>query len=71
MLIPAFALGRSQEVLLTIKKALNKNILKDIKVYVDGMIRDINRTYKLNPLYLKNSLGKKILRGIEPFMMIT
>lgn len=67
MLIPAFALGRSQEVLLTIKKALNKNILKDIKVYVDGMIRDINRTYKLNPLYLKNSLGKKILKGIEPF----
>ncbi len=67
MLIPAFALGRSQEVLLTIKKALNKNILKDIKVYVDGMIRDINRTYKLNPLYLRNSLGKKILRGIEPF----
>ncbi|MFL0197890.1 MBL fold metallo-hydrolase [Clostridium sp. WILCCON 0269] len=67
MLIPAFALGRAQEVLLTIKKALNKNLLKDIKVYVDGMIRDINRTYKLNPLYLKNSLGKKILKGIEPF----
>lgn len=67
MLIPAFALGRSQEVLLAIKKALNKNILKDIKVYVDGMIRNINRTYKLNPLYLKNSLGKKILKGIEPF----
>ncbi|OBR96769.1 MULTISPECIES: MBL fold metallo-hydrolase [Clostridium] len=67
MLIPAFALGRAQEVLLIIKKAVNKNILKDIKVYVDGMIKDINRTYKLNPLYLKNSLGKKILRGIEPF----
>ncbi|OAA91181.1 MBL fold metallo-hydrolase [Clostridium ljungdahlii] len=67
MLIPAFALGRAQEVLLIIKKAVNKNILKDTKVYVDGMIKDINRTYKLNPLYLKNSLGKKILRGIEPF----
>lgn len=67
MLIPAFALGRAQEVLLIIKKAVNKKILKDTKVYVDGMIKDINRTYKLNPLYLKNSLGKKILRGIEPF----
>ncbi|MFT8315294.1 MAG: MBL fold metallo-hydrolase RNA specificity domain-containing protein [Clostridium sp.] len=67
MLIPAFALGRAQEILLIIKKALNKKSIKNIKVYVDGMIRDINRVYKLNPLYLKNSLGKKILRGIEPF----
>lgn len=67
MLIPAFALGRAQEVILIIKKAINKGIIKNIKIYVDGMIRDINRVYKLNPLYLKNSLGKKILRGIEPF----
>ncbi len=67
MLIPAFALGRSQEILLIIKKALNKKSIKNIKVYVDGMIKDINRVYKLNPLYLKNSLGKKILRGVEPF----
>jgi predicted metal-dependent RNase len=67
MLIPAFALGRAQEVILIIKKAINKKMLKNVKVYVDGMIRDINRTYKLNPLYLKNSLGKKILKGIEPF----
>ncbi|NMM63353.1 MBL fold metallo-hydrolase [Clostridium sp. P21] len=67
MLIPAFALGRSQEIILIIKKALNKKSIKNIKVYVDGMIKDINRVYKLNPLYLKNSLGKKILRGVEPF----
>lgn len=67
ILIPAFALGRAQEILLIIKKALNKKIIKNIKVYVDGMIKDINRVYKLNPLYLRNSLGKKILRGVEPF----
>jgi predicted metal-dependent RNase len=67
MLIPAFALGRSQEILLIIKKALNKKSIKGVKVYVDGMIKDINRVYKLNPLYLRNSLGKKILKGVEPF----
>ncbi|AYD40330.1 MBL fold metallo-hydrolase [Clostridium fermenticellae] len=67
MLIPAFALGRAQEVLLIIKKAINKKYVKNIKIYVDGMIKDINRVYKFNPLYLKNSLGKKILKGIEPF----
>lgn len=67
MLIPAFALGRSQEILLILQKAINKKIIKNINIYVDGMIKDINRVYKFNPLYLKNSLAKKILRGIEPF----
>ncbi|WP_392486686.1 MBL fold metallo-hydrolase [Haloimpatiens sp. FM7315] len=67
MLIPAFALGRAQEIILILKKAMNKGELKKINIYVDGMIKDINRVYKMNPLYLKNSLGKKILRGIEPF----
>lgn len=67
MLIPAFALGRAQEVLLIIKSAINKGKLPKVKVYVDGMIKNINMVYKNNPLYLKGSLGKKILRGIEPF----
>lgn len=67
MIIPAFALGRAQEVILILKGAMNKGSLKKIKVYIDGMVRDINRVYKNNPLYLKNSLGKKILRGLSPF----
>ncbi|MBV7272235.1 MBL fold metallo-hydrolase [Clostridiaceae bacterium UIB06] len=67
MLIPAFALGRAQEILLILKKAINKKIIKGINIYVDGMIKDINRVYKLNPVYLRNSLAKKILKGVEPF----
>lgn len=67
MLIPAFALGRAQEVLLIIKSAMNRGKLPKIKVLVDGMVRNINRVYKNNPLYLKGSLGKKVLRGVEPF----
>ncbi|MDP4178247.1 MAG: MBL fold metallo-hydrolase RNA specificity domain-containing protein [Bacillota bacterium] len=67
MLIPAFALGRSQEVLLILKRAINNGKLKKVNIYVDGMIKEINRTYIFNPLYLKGVLGKKILRGIEPF----
>lgn len=67
MLIPAFALGRAQEVLLIIKSAINKGKLPKVKIYVDGMIKNINRVYKSNPLYLRGSLGKKVLKGIEPF----
>ena len=67
MIIPAFALGRAQEVILILKNAMNKGSMKKVKIYVDGMVRDINRTYKNNPLYLRNSLGKKILKGNSPF----
>lgn len=67
MLIPAFALGRAQEVLLILKRAINKGELGKVNIYADGMIRNVNTVYKANPLYLKGNLGKKILKGYEPF----
>lgn len=67
MLIPAFALGRAQEVILILKSAMDQGILPRTRVYVDGMVRDINTAFLANPLYLKNSVGKKILRGLNPF----
>lgn len=67
ILIPAFALGRAQEVLLILRAAIQNQELPAVPVYVDGMIRDINIMYTRNPTYLKNSLGKRILKGNEPF----
>lgn len=67
MLIPSFALGRAQEIILIIRKAKNKNRLKDVPVYIDGMIKDITRVYSRNPQFLKPGVGKKILKGIDPF----
>ncbi|MBQ0066433.1 MAG: MBL fold metallo-hydrolase [Firmicutes bacterium] len=67
VLIPAFALGRSQEVLLILKNAMNKGEIPHTPVYVDGMVRSINAVYKNHSTFLKNSLSKSILKGIEPF----
>lgn len=67
ILIPAFALGRAQEVLLILRAAIQNGELPAVPVYVDGMVRDINTMYTRNPLYLKNALGKRILKGNEPF----
>ena len=67
ILIPAFALGRAQEVLLILRAAIQNGELPAIPVYVDGMVRDINTMYIRNPIYLKNALGKRILKGNEPF----
>lgn len=66
VIIPAFALGRAQEIILILKKAINKGLLKT-KVYVDGMVREVCRVYKLNPNYLRQNLAKKIFKGNDIF----
>jgi Cft2 family RNA processing exonuclease len=67
ILIPAFALGRAQEIMLMLKKAINKGELPAFKIYVDGMVKDISRVYQLNPNYLHHFQAKKIWRGQEIF----
>lgn len=67
VLIPAFALGRSQEVLLLLKAAVQNGQIPPVPVYVDGMVRDINSMYERNPIYLRSNLGRSILKGNAPF----
>ncbi len=67
MLIPTFALGRAQEVLLILRKAINKKQLPKVKIYVDGMVRDMNTAYARNPWFLKNALAKRIEKGNDIF----
>lgn len=67
VLIPAFALGRAQEVLLLLKAAIQNGQLPPVPVYADGMVRDINRMYERNPVYLRGSLGRSVMKGNEPF----
>ncbi len=67
ILIPAFALGRAQEVLLVLQRAMAKKQLPEFPIYVDGMVRSINLAYQLNPNYLKAGLAKKIFRGNDVF----
>jgi len=68
LLIPAFSLGRAQEIILIINRALNKKQLPgDLRVYVDGMVNDICRVFSQNPNYLSTRYGKRILRGADIF----
>ena len=45
VLIPAFAVGRSQEVILILKRAMEQRLVPEFPVYVDGMVREINEIY--------------------------
>lgn len=67
VLIPAFALGRAQEVLLILQSAMKSKKLPVIPVYVDGMVRDINMAYMHHPNDLRLPLTRTITKGNNPF----
>lgn len=68
VLIPAFALGRAQEILLAIRTSAIFQKL-DIPIYVDGLVRSVTDTFRENlellPLSVQNMVNSS---GIEPFM---
>ena len=67
VLIPSFALGRAQEVLLILQSAMKSKKLPVIPVYVDGMVRDINQAYMNHPNDLRLPLARTIQKGNDPF----
>lgn len=67
ILIPSFALGRAQEVLLILQSAMKSKKLPVIPVYVDGMVRDINQAYMHHPNDLRLPLARTIQKGNDPF----
>ena len=65
VLIPVFAVGRSQEILLTIynKKTEDWNI----PIYIDGMINEALSIHTTYLEYLKKDIRQQILQGLSPF----
>jgi hypothetical protein len=68
ILIPVFGIGRSQEMLLTIENFIKEGRLpEDIKVYVDGMVFEVNAIHTAYPDYLNRNLRNRILKNDNPF----
>jgi len=69
IIIPAFAVGRSQEVMIVLEEAIRKKALDEIPVYLDGMIYEATAIHTSYPEYLNNELRDLIFhRGINPFL---
>ncbi|MEM2924101.1 MAG: beta-CASP ribonuclease aCPSF1 [Methanocellales archaeon] len=69
VLIPAFAVGRSQEVMLVLEEAIRKNQLDPIPIYLDGMIWEATAIHTTYPEYLNNELRDLIFhQGLNPFL---
>ncbi len=67
VLVPAFAVGRAQEVLLVLKRARRAGHLPAIPVAVDGMVRRVCNVYADHPDWITRSLRHEARRDRHPF----
>ncbi len=69
VLIPVLGVGRAQDVELIIYKAIKEGKLpKDITIYIDGMVWDINALHAAYPEFMKKSIRKLFERDKNPFL---
>ena len=67
-LIPAFALGRAQEVLLVLQDYMEKGLIPEFPIYVDGLVTPISRIYKNYPHFLKGPVAYRIRNHGDVFL---
>lgn len=67
-LIPAFALGRAQEVLLILQDYMEKGLIPSFPIYVDGLVTPVSRIYKHYPQFLKGPVAHRIRTNGDAFL---
>jgi len=66
ILIPVFAVGRAQEILYSIVR--KREEIGEIKVYIDGMVKEATAIYTKYPEYLSKPVAEEIRSGKNPFL---
>ncbi|MBN2458317.1 beta-CASP ribonuclease aCPSF1 [Candidatus Woesearchaeota archaeon] len=69
VLIPVLGVGRAQEVMLIVERMFREGMLKDIPIYVDGMVWDVTAIHSAYPEYLNSNVRKLIFhKNQNPFL---
>ncbi|MFB6307709.1 MAG: beta-CASP ribonuclease aCPSF1 [Haloarculaceae archaeon] len=69
VLIPAFAVGRSQEIMLVLEEAMRSGDLPTMPVHLDGMIWEATAIHTTYPEYLRDDLRDRIFHeDANPFL---
>jgi predicted metal-dependent RNase len=68
VIIPSFAVGRAQEVLLALDDYMRSGTLQQARIYIDGMIGKTMKVYRHNAIYANDDIKKRILMSEDdPF----
>jgi len=69
MLMPVFAVGRSQEVMLVLEELMRNHHIPKVPIYLDGMIFEATAIHTAYPEYLNSQLRTQIFQmGENPFL---
>ncbi|SDJ72042.1 hypothetical protein SAMN05216226_10816 [Halovenus aranensis] len=69
VVIPAFAVGRSQEIMLVLEEAMREGELPTVPVHLDGMIWEATAIHTTYPEYLRDDLRERIFHDdSNPFL---
>jgi KH/beta-lactamase-domain protein len=69
VLIPAFAVGRSQEIMLVLEEAIREGDIPEVPVHLDGMIWEATAIHSTYPEYLRDEVRDRIFHDDEnPFL---
>ncbi|AHG03218.1 hypothetical protein HALDL1_06135 [Halobacterium sp. DL1] len=69
VLIPAFAVGRSQEMMLVLEEAMRKGEIPEMPIHLDGMIWEATAIHTTYPEYLRDDLRDRIFHEDKnPFL---
>ena len=69
ILIPVFAVGRSQEVMLVLEELMRTGKLPSVPIYLDGLIWEATAIHTAYPEYLNSQLRTQIFQmGQNPFL---
>ncbi len=66
VLIPVFAIGRAQEIMLVLEEYAKRNSW-DIPIYIDGMTREASAIHTAYPEFMRRNVKKRILHNNSPF----
>ncbi len=68
VIIPSFAVGRAQEVLLALDDYMRSGALRQARIFIDGMIGKALKIYRHNAIYANDDIKRRILMSEDdPF----
>jgi KH/beta-lactamase-domain protein len=69
VLIPVFAVGRAQELMIVLDEYIRHGIIDEVPIYIDGMIWEATAIHTARPEYLSKDLRDQIFHmGRNPFI---
>lgn len=68
ILIPTLAVGRAQEIMLVLNAYMKNKLIKELPIFIEGMISEATAIHTAYPEYLARDLREQILyKDVNPF----